>query len=110
MAMFDFLKVAVEKPKPESKFTATVQIAGTMHPVNNLGPQSFTAANASKYKQGQTISFDLIMKDPKSTVSVQGTGSVSAVEKGEAKVSLANLPEPSRQQVARFLARTMLNR
>ena len=107
MAMFDFLKVAVEKPKPEAKFTATVQIAGTMHPVNNLGPQSFTAG---KYRQGQTISFDLIMKDPKGTVSVKGTGSVAAVEKGEAKVSLANLPEPSRQQVARFLARTMLSR
>ena len=88
MAMFDFLKVAVEKPKPEAKFTATVQIAGTMHPVNNLGPQSFTAANAGKYRQGQTISFDLIMKDPKGTVSVKGTGSVAAVEKGEAKVSL----------------------
>jgi hypothetical protein len=107
--MFDFLKVAV-KEEPKAKFSATVTLAGKTHQVSNLGPQSFTAADAGKYKQGQKVSFDLVMKDPKDTVTVRGSGAVAAVAKGEAKISLAELPEPSRQQVARFLARSMLNR
>jgi hypothetical protein len=109
MALFDFLKVTV-KEKPKAKFTATAVIAGKSHSVSNLGVQSFTAADAGKHKQGEKVGFELTMKDPKETVSIKGSGAVVAVVKGEAKISLADLTEANRQQVARFLARTMMTR
>lgn len=110
MGVFDFLKVTVVEKTTVASYTANLTVDGTAMPVANLGMNSVTSGAPGKLKQGQRVSFALALKDPKESLSIRGTGVVASVDRTQAKIQFTDLPEQQRQQVARFLARYLINR
>jgi hypothetical protein len=109
MGMLDFLKVTVTEKVPNSKYSAFMTIAGKQSLVSNLGVSAATVSGM-KLKAGQNVSFDMTLKEPKENFAFKGTGVVASVSKDEAKISMSGLSESNKQILARFLARSAINR
>lgn len=109
MGVFDFLKVDVIEKVSVPKYTAHLNIDGKQLTVANLGVSSVTVSGA-KLKVGQSVTFDLSLKDPKQNLSLKGAGTVASIDKKTAKINFTSLPEESRKAVALFLARYAINR
>ncbi|MQP67071.1 hypothetical protein GE253_17225 [Niveispirillum sp. SYP-B3756] len=109
MGMFDFLKVNVTEKVSVPNYTAHLHIDGKQLSVANLGISSVTVTG-TKLKVGQSVTFDLALKDPKQNLALKGTGTVATVDGKTAKINFTSLPDASKQAVARFLARYMINR
>ncbi|MFC7333480.1 hypothetical protein [Rhodocista pekingensis] len=110
MGVFDFLKVTVVEKTVVASYKAALTVDGKPLPVANLGMDSVTAGAPGKLKQGQRVTFALALTDPKESLSIRGTGVVASVDKAQAKIQFQGLPDQTRQQVARFLARYLINR
>lgn len=110
MGMLDFLKVTVTEKVPAPKYTATLTIDGKTSRVNNLGTASVSIVEAGHLKVGQAVNFALDLSDPKERLAFTGRGQVESVDKSGAKIAFVGLPPERRQQVAKFLARYMINR
>lgn len=110
MGLFDFLKVSVVEKTTVPKYTAHLKIDGKNLSVSNLGVESVTVGGAGKLTVGQTVTFDLALKDPKQNLALRGSGKVLAAKKGEARIGLGDLSAEQRQSVARFLARYMFTK
>lgn len=110
MGMLDFLKVTVVEKVAVAKYTAHLLIDGKQLSVANLGVNSVTVSGKAKLAVGQKVSFDLALKDPKDNLRLKGSGTVASVGKDTAKINFDNLPDATKQTVARFLARYMINR
>lgn len=110
MGMFDFLKVDVVEKVKVPKYTAHLNIDGKELTVADLGINSVTVAGA-KLKVGQTVTFDLNLKDPKQNLKLKGAGTVAAVDKKKGtRINFTSLPEDSKKAVALFLARLAITR
>ncbi|WP_114394676.1 hypothetical protein [Oleisolibacter albus] len=109
MGLFDFLKHTVVEKVPVAKYTAIIRVDGKPFGVANLGMDSVTVSGG-KLKPGQSVAFDLVLKDPKENLALRGSGTVSSAGKDTAKISFDGLSQPQRQAVARFLARYIITR
>jgi hypothetical protein len=110
MGMFDFLKVDVVEKVKVQKYTAHLNIDGKELTVANLGVNSVTVSGA-KLKVGQSVTFDLNLKDPKQNLKLKGAGTVASVDKKTGtKINFTSLPEESKKAVALFLARFAIAR
>lgn len=110
MGLFDFLKVDVIEKVKVPKYTAHLNIDGKELTVANLGVSSVTVSGA-KLKVGQSVTFDLNLKDPKQNLRLKGAGTVASVDKkAGTKINFTSLPEESKKAVALFLARFAIAR
>lgn len=109
MGLFDFLKVTVVEKVSTPNYSAHVNIDGKDFTVANLGVSSVTVTGG-KLKVGQSVNFDLTLKDPKQNLRLKGAGTVATVDGKTAKINFTALPDASKQAVARFLARFAINR
>lgn len=110
MGLFDFLKKDVLEKRIVPKYTANLSIDGREMAVANLGVASVTVAKGRGLKRGQKVAFSLALQDPKETLRLTGAGTVSSSDKSGTKIDFMGLPEDKRMQVARFLARYVINR
>lgn len=110
MGLFDFLKVTVVEKTATPKYTAILKVDGKQLAVANLGIESVTATGAGKLAVGQTVAFDLTLKDPKDNLALRGSGKVLSADKGQVRIGFGELSAAQRQSVAKFLARYMMAR
>lgn len=110
MGLLDFLKVDVVEKKAVPNYTAHLVIDGKNMTVANLGTESVTVSGAGKLAVGQTVSFDISLKDPKEKLQFRASGPVLSCAKGEAKIGFTGLSQQQRLSVARFLARYMMGK